>query len=175
MCNMRRNIVLLVAIISLGAINYEIWKKEKILADSEQVFINLRPVDPRSIMQGDYMILRYRMPREILSKRYTLPRKGYLLGEIDAKRILTIKSIYTDGMKLSAQQRKILYRLRKSNVQVGSGAYFFQEGHGKYYEGNKAQYGEIRLSKSGDSVLVALRDKDLKLLGPNKDRAHQTK
>jgi len=170
---MSRFVVVVVTLISLAAINYEIVKKETILTTGESLYINLAPVDPRSLIQGDYMTLRYRLPRHLVRSKKGIARKGYLLGEINEKGVFIIKSVYQKENKLKPNQRRILYRFRNGGIQVGSNAYYFQEGHAKYYD--NARYGELRLSKSGNTVLVALRDKDLKLLGPDNDRAHTAK
>ncbi len=43
----------------LGAVNLSIQTKEDIKANGETVLLQLAPVDPRSLMQGDYMALRF--------------------------------------------------------------------------------------------------------------------
>ena len=43
----------------LGFFFFNIIKNESILNDGKTVLLELRPVDPRSIMQGDYMALRF--------------------------------------------------------------------------------------------------------------------
>ena len=44
----------------LGYLNWSIYQKEQTLRDGQLVLFELAPVDPRSLMQGDYMSLRYR-------------------------------------------------------------------------------------------------------------------
>jgi len=46
-------------ILVLGVANYDIWQKQQIVENGQQVLLKLRPVDPRSLMQGDFMRLRY--------------------------------------------------------------------------------------------------------------------
>ncbi len=43
----------------LGVTNYETWRKQQVVENGRQVLLQLRPVDPRSLMQGDFMRLRY--------------------------------------------------------------------------------------------------------------------
>ena len=43
----------------LGYLNWSIYQKEQTLRDGQLVLFELAPVDPRSLMQGDYMSLRY--------------------------------------------------------------------------------------------------------------------
>ena len=41
--------------------NIGIWQKETLIGNGRQVFIALAPVDPRSMMQGDYMALNFQL------------------------------------------------------------------------------------------------------------------
>jgi len=43
----------------LAAVDYSIAAKERIRAEGEVVYLQLAPVDPRSLMQGDYLALRF--------------------------------------------------------------------------------------------------------------------
>lgn len=49
-------------------------------------------------------------------------------------------------------------------VKFATNAFFFQEGHAKYYAG--ARYGEFRVAPSGELLLTHLRDEKLERLGP---------
>lgn len=49
----------------LGFFFFNIIKNESILNDGETVLLRLRPVDPRSIMQGDYMALRFSLGDDV--------------------------------------------------------------------------------------------------------------
>ncbi len=49
----------------LGFFFFNIIKNESVLNDGEIVLLRLRPVDPRSIMQGDYMALRFSLGDEV--------------------------------------------------------------------------------------------------------------
>ena len=53
------------ALLVLGAVNFSIAGKERIKRDGEVIYLDLAPVDPRSLMQGDYMTLRFRLATEI--------------------------------------------------------------------------------------------------------------
>ena len=43
----------------LVAVNVLILQKQRVLDDGRTVLLALRPADPRSLMQGDFMELRY--------------------------------------------------------------------------------------------------------------------
>ena len=51
-------------VLVLGLANYNIWSKERILSEGKAVVLALAPVDPRSLMQGDYMSLDFQVARD---------------------------------------------------------------------------------------------------------------
>ena len=46
-------------LLALAVANHGIFKRERILSDGRVLLLELAPVDPRSLMQGDYMALRF--------------------------------------------------------------------------------------------------------------------
>ena len=62
---MRSAIAIVACVASLGLVNYSIAQKERLLASGAVVFLELAPVDPRSLMQGDYMALRFAIADQI--------------------------------------------------------------------------------------------------------------
>jgi uncharacterized membrane-anchored protein len=46
-------------VLVLGVANYDIWQKQQVVENGQQILLELRPVDPRSLIQGDFMRLRY--------------------------------------------------------------------------------------------------------------------
>ena len=47
-------------ILLLGYFNWSVYQKEQTLKEGQLVLLQLAPVDPRSLMQGDYMRLNYK-------------------------------------------------------------------------------------------------------------------
>ncbi len=43
----------------IGFIGYQYWQSEEALANGTLIKLELEPIDPRSFMQGDYVILNY--------------------------------------------------------------------------------------------------------------------
>ena len=62
---MRNKVAIIAGIIVLLLINWSITGKEQHLKEGKIVYLQLAPVDPRSIMQGDYMMLRFAIARDI--------------------------------------------------------------------------------------------------------------
>ncbi|MDM8560373.1 GDYXXLXY domain-containing protein [Candidatus Parabeggiatoa sp. HSG14] len=154
---MQRLFVLVMAVVILAAVNFEIYKKELLIAEGKVVLLELAPVDPRSLMQGDYMILRYAIAR--LPELREVNNDGYLVIELDKNQVAHFNRIHDDQVQLQPTEVLLRFRKRGRNIRLGAESFFFQEGHAEYY--NNARYGELRVTSSGDSVLVGLRDKNL--------------
>lgn len=172
---MHKKIAIGSLIIILALVNWSIAGKEKHLAEGKTVYLELAPVDPRSLMQGDYMALRFRLANEVYT---SLPKTkdrrrwrhdvaaydGFVVTSLDERNIGTFKSLYKD-QPLSDNEILLRYRVRNGAVKFAANAYFFQEGHGKYYQ--PARYGQFRVDDKGELLLVAMYDKDLNKLEPS--------
>ena len=55
----------------LAVANGSIWQREQLLGSGRVVILELAPVDPRSLMQGDYMALTFAAGREVTRLRKT--------------------------------------------------------------------------------------------------------
>jgi uncharacterized membrane-anchored protein len=158
----RRIVILMATILVLAGVNFEIYQKEQLLANGTTVLLALAPVDPRSLMQGDYMILRYQIAR--LPALSQVKKDGYFVIGRDVNQVASFKRIYKDKIPLSAGEWLLRYRKRGHEIRLGAESFFFQEGQASYYE--KARYGELHLASSGESILVGLRDAEFNALGP---------
>ncbi|WP_419465319.1 GDYXXLXY domain-containing protein [Aeromonas caviae] len=65
---MRRLAFLLTGLALLAGINAAVWRFEHAMSQGEVVLIELAPVDPRSLMQGDYMRLNYALARPLAGR-----------------------------------------------------------------------------------------------------------
>ncbi len=158
---MRKLAVLLGGLAVLALANYSIYEKEQLLAGGRVVFLELIPVDPRSLMQGDYMALRFRLQNDVpLSSNL---RDGRLVVAIDNRGVGTFRRP-DNGTPLAPDELKIYYRVRANQVQIGTNAFFFQEGDERFYRG--ARYGEARVDADGQLLLTGLRDQNVQRLGP---------
>jgi uncharacterized membrane-anchored protein len=157
---MRRWIFGLATVAVLVAMNLMIVQKEAVLRSGTRMYLRLAPRDPRSLMQGDYMELAYEMTNPF---RHDPPRPdGCLVVTLDAGGIATFVRFH-DGTPPGAEERLLRYRSR-GQVRLGAESFFFQEGQADRYA--NARYGELRVTPSGDSVLVGLADEKLHHLGP---------
>ena len=158
-------ILFAVLVLVLVLVNGLIINKERILADGRVMLLELAPRDPRSIIQGDYMALRYRMAATIANdSRTTLTEDGKVVVSLDDHNVAKYKRVYDENKSLGSNEKLLFYRKRNGVVKIASDAFFFQEQHGKYY--SAARYGEVTVSKSGDAVLTGLRDGQFTKLQP---------
>ena len=169
---MYKKVALLALIVILALVNWSIYKKEQHIQNGVTIYLELAPVDPRSLMQGDYMALRFAMAREIYNH---LPKRekyrgweqnadaqdGKVVVSLDEKGIGSFAHIFHGEM---FQKNEILlrYRIRNGAVKFATNAFFFEEGSAKKYE--QAKYGAFRVSRDGELLLVALADKNLRAI-----------
>jgi uncharacterized membrane-anchored protein len=147
-----RRLLIVGAALVLGAVNWAILGKERIKTNGERIFLALAPVDPRSLMQGDYMALRFE-----IADRISTAVSGTVPLLVETNGVATLNP------DLSADGLRIRYRLRNGQIWLGTNAYFFEEGTAERYNG--ARYGEFRIDReSGEAVLVGLVDEKLKPL-----------
>jgi uncharacterized membrane-anchored protein len=137
----------------LVGVDYSIYGKESIIRSGETIYLDLAPVDPRSLMQGDYMALRFRLAAEIDSWRNADGRERARTAPLTVDE----RGIATLGAPGSLE---IAFTIRQGEVWLGTNAYFFEEGTADRYA--EARYGEFRIDpSSGEAVLVGLRDAEL--------------
>ena len=155
---MRKIILILSSVFVLAVLNFAIYEKEEVIENGESVLLKLAPVDPRSLMQGDYMRLRYAIEREA-SKDGSISeqkRRGYLVILPDENSVAHFIKFYNEE-KLAKGEKLLRYRKpHDSSLQIVPDSFLFQEGHAKFYE--KAEYGEFKFNDSGKHILVGLVD-----------------
>jgi len=152
------------SILLLLILNGLILQKETIIRHGVPLLLELAPVDPRSLMQGDYMALDYAMIRSIdetLIK--SAPLKGHLVIRLDKDGVGRYKRLYK-GEALQDEERLLVYRRRgtrfRGRIKIATDSFFFQEGTGKSYE--NAKYGIFQLSEQGVCILIGLAGEDRK-------------
>lgn len=161
---MRKWLIVLCAPLILAVVNLAIWQNEQLIQHGETVLLELAPVDPRSLMQGDYMALRFAMADAISQQ---LPDRtenltGTIVVQLDPQRRASFVAL-KQQQPLQANQLQLQFRLRNGQVKFATNAFFFQEGSGAVYE--QAKYGLFRVGASGQLLLTHLLDAELQSLG----------
>ena len=103
----------------LGAVNYKVQQFEDVLATGKPVVLKIAPVDPRSLMQGDYMVLNYAILSEFQQSQ-VLPESNEPLESNEPIETVEANEITeTTGIDESSPSEKkayILVHLDKNHV-----------------------------------------------------------
>jgi uncharacterized membrane-anchored protein len=159
---MRKALAVIAGVLVLAVLNWTIYARERHLAEGRLVFLELAPVDPRSLMQGDYMALRFKAADDL--QRSVKPvEDGRIVVRLDEKNVGRFAR-RDDGAALGERELALRYRVRDARVKFATNAFFFQEGTAKLYEA--ARFGEFRVASSGELLLTGLRGQELQPLGP---------
>ncbi|MBH9553574.1 GDYXXLXY domain-containing protein [Inhella gelatinilytica] len=159
-----RSLALLVATAAgLAVINVGILQKERLLAQGEPLFVELAPVDPRSLMQGDYMRLNYALLRSVGEWP---PRPGAQRPQVvlkrDAQGVGHFVRRAEGPAALASDERLLELSPKDGRWTVVSDAWFFREGEATRWQA--ARYAELRVLPDGRALLVGLRGEGQKAL-----------
>ena len=146
----------------LALMNWDIGQKRKVIADGQVLLLELRPVDPRSLFQGDYMALALAdatMPDAATVA--TLPYRGTVILSVDGDRVGRYVRL-DDGTALQANELRVRYRRhedwRGARLDYGAQSFFFQEGEAAIYQ--DAKYALLRVAEDGGTILTDLADQN---------------
>jgi uncharacterized membrane-anchored protein len=169
---------------ALAVANHAIFGHERTLREGRVLLLELAPVDPRSLMQGDYMALRFAAAEPI--ERALRPssrtagdlrepgrwggscglngcRTAYALFAVDRDGVGRFLRVQEAPQPLGAGEIAVRFRERNpEGIRIASNAWFFPEGQGARYE--PARYGELRVAADGTALLSGLRDAQRKPL-----------
>lgn len=158
---MRKAIAVAAGLLVLAAVNWGIYARERLLETGQVVLLELAPVDPRSLMQGDYMALRFKVAGQV-----TAPGRaedGYAVVRLGEHGLGSF--VRRDGGEpLTPGELRMRYRVREGAVKFASNGYFFEEGTAGLY--TRARYGEFRVAPDGDMLLTHLVGENFERMGP---------
>jgi len=153
--------IALTALATLVVANTGIWQKQRLIASGQAVFIEIAPVDPRSLMQGDYMRLNFRLPGEPQLDGVVTGARPRIVARRDDRGIATLLRVDA-GTPLAADELVIELTPKNGVWTVVTDAWFFREGEAARWA--KAKYGEFRVDRDGQALLVGLRGPQLEPL-----------
>lgn len=179
---MKKIIPLVIAMLSIVFFIGLILKNEQNLKHSDSVYVRLAPVDPRSLIQGDYMVLNYDL------SFWGLPEQNNQTDIPTSDIVIQNKPKFIAYVALDAQRRVVKtsfdprllemyptssHRLmlknpsnRLSALYPASNSFLFAEGLAECYQ--EAQYAEFKVDERGSAILASLRGEDLKDLACEK-------
>ncbi|KQT13607.1 GDYXXLXY domain-containing protein [Ramlibacter sp. Leaf400] len=148
------------AIATLAVANFAIWQKEDLIAHGRKVYVQLAPVDPRSLMQGDFMRLNWPLPDagRFQEAPVTL-RRPQVVATLDARGVAQLLRVVGDDSPRAPGEIGIELTPRGGRWMIVTDAWFFREGDAERWQ--RARYGEFRVLPDGRALLVGLADERL--------------
>lgn len=160
---MRKAVVFASAMLILLLVNYGIYGRERLLTEGRVVLLELSPVDPRSLVQGDYMRLNFAVADQAFPGGRTQLADGHLVVALDSRGVGQFRRL-ADTSPLAPNEVALRYRVRSGQANFATNAFFFEEGQAKAFE--NARFGEFRVGSDGEMILTGLRGPRLEpLLG----------
>lgn len=170
---MKKYFSLILALVTLLIFVGLVAKNEWHLHHSKSIFIELRPVDPRSILQGDYMALAYELNLQSLkalagSENEALDQVIFNHSSVPAKVILdsqnrVVRTILDINNSFAGQSLILKNPENRSEaLYPTSRSFLFAEGLAQCYQ--KAKYAEFKVNTKGEAILFDLRGEELQPL-----------
>lgn len=159
----RTLLVPLTAALVLVVANGAIWQKERLIATGDKVYVPLAPVDPRSLLQGDFMRLNFAVPAAGGVPGLTGAERPHAIAKRDARGVAQIVRLGRARDPLQAGEFRIELTPKDGQWILVTDAWFFREGEAAKFE--QARFGEFRVAPDGKALLVGLADGELRDLG----------
>ena len=143
----------------LAVANVGIWQKEQLARAGGTIFVELAPRDPRSLMQGDYMSLNFRLPVDV--SQFDEAAAPRVVLRKDARGVARIERL-DDGSPLSKEELPVALSFKDGRWIFVTDAWFFKEGDAQRYAA--ARFGEFKVGADGRAMLVGMRGANLEPL-----------
>lgn len=157
----RRWLLLASPLLLLAMAGWSITGNERIIAHGSPLFARLAPVDPRSLMAGDYMALRFELPPGLpsIGEGFDRPSVAFTCDE---RGMATASRLLAPGETPRAGEVVVKLAPTRGGWTIASDAWHFREGEAERW--SKARYGEFRVLPDGRALLVGLRGPRLETL-----------
>jgi uncharacterized membrane-anchored protein len=173
-------VLVLTAALAIVYVNLNAWQSQQIKLHGEILFLELAPVDPLSLVQGQYMRLRFG-----IEKRYDSTQEGYQIIQnnrgnglaiinLDSRRIGTLTGLLAPNLWQQQPHGSdtLLLQVHVQDtepdgsyvIRIQQNSFLFQENTEDRYA--QAKYGMFRVQEDGRYVLVDLADEQLRPLSP---------
>lgn len=155
---------LAVALLAVALVHQDARRKQQLLAQGQKVFVALAPIDPRSLMQGDYMALNFALSaglREQLGQAdgHDWNARRHAVARLGPQGVAELQRLARPDEPLAADELLLPLRYLKGRWTLVTDAYFFPEGQGERF--SRARYGEFRVLPGGKALLAGLADASL--------------
>ncbi|WP_409254002.1 GDYXXLXY domain-containing protein [Bacillus sp. SCS-153A] len=154
--------LLVILFLQTGFLAYQTFTNESLIRDGETVKLELAPIDPRSLMQGDYVRLSYKITDQPTLRDTGLPGEKIRLVLYPDGEVYSYKGYYKQRGKWNREYIKSETDILINGVIGGDGrvifgieSFFVEEGTGVETE-NTAEYAIVKISANGNALLVGL-------------------
>lgn len=137
---------------SLALANTTIWRQQQIVAQGRTVYVALAPVDPRSLLAGDYMRLAFELPEAVRDH----PEATRVRARVDALGVATVTAVLAPGATVGDGEVALPLRWLSRGPGLVTDAYYFPEGQAARFA--SAHYGVLRVLPDGRALLTGLAD-----------------
>lgn len=157
------------AVATVAVANIGIADKENTIANGQKVYVPLAPVDPRSLMQGDYMRLRFTLPplvdidRREAGVEGLLGSRPYAVGRLDARGVVAWERVEKYDAPIAPGEFRIQLTPKNGDWTLVTDGWYFAEGDASRWE--QARFGEFRVQPDGKALLVGMADDQLVPIG----------
>ena len=154
------------ALLGIALFTGLIIKHERHFQKGQSVYVKLQPVDPRSILQGDYMVLNYDLNfHDVDEQQIQNQAKLVTYVYLDAKRRVLETRLNEHLAVKSTKPIKLVLKNPRNQLDAlypAANSFLFAEGLEPCY--SNAEYAHLRVKSNGQALLAALVDQDLKSL-----------
>ena len=152
--------------LTLLVANGAIWQKQNLIASGQPLYLALEPVDPRSLMEGDFMRLRFPTvdARELPLLQDWGSARPRMVVQLDDRGVATAERMYANGQSLATNERLLELTPKDGSWVVVTDAWFFKEGQAERWQ--QARFGEFRVLPDGRALLVGMADAALAPITP---------
>lgn len=152
---------------ALGFVNNLAAKLDRAFSDARTIFLPLGPVDPRSLIQGDYMVLNFREtiypPFESIT---ALPDRGEVFLRLDADGVAAFSRLAGPADAPGTDEIRVEYLMSGGAIRYCPTSFFFQEGEADAFAA--ARFAVVLVAPDGQTRLVELADENRKVIAPMK-------
>lgn len=152
-------LTLIVVIAQFSFLGYTVWQKERLLRYGDVVKLELEPVDPRSMLQGDYIRLRYDISTIPSLEGSGRVQVGLRKGAGGVHRLAGVYMVNGEkrpGYTPQPGDVIITGTFHGPQVVYGIESYFIPEKTGMTRQEN-VRFAYVRVSENGDALLEAIR------------------
>ncbi|OEH84929.1 hypothetical protein BHU72_06980 [Desulfuribacillus stibiiarsenatis] len=159
--------ILLIIVVQVAFMGYQVGTSEQALVHGKPVKLELVPLDPRSIMQGDYVILNYtisqlfaengqQFPDFVMGEEWSHGQTVQIVLTPDEQGVHQFKEMY-EGQEIGPMDVVMNGKYQGWRFIYGIENYYVPEGTGGEVE-RTMKYAYVRVAANGNAIIERLSD-----------------